>query len=97
MPDIVRILQFLIDLVLWIPRKIYELAMDALATVLNATIEACTVCTNVITEIPNAYNAMSSIHGLMWILGWFNIGTGITLCAGALFIRFIIRRLPIIG
>lgn len=45
--------------------------------------------------VPGYFSSLPS--GVWWFLNMFNVSTGIAMIISALFIRFFIRRLPVIG
>jgi hypothetical protein len=47
------------------------------------------------TDVTNAINALPS--EVFWAFNLFDIGQGVTIVLSAYLIRFIIRRLPVIG
>ncbi|OHC58114.1 MAG: hypothetical protein A3J25_03855 [Pseudomonadales bacterium RIFCSPLOWO2_02_FULL_63_210] len=84
------ILEWLLDLVAWVPKKIWELLLDALASAIEA--------------IP-APGFVSSAGG--WFGGipetviyfgqFFAVAEGLGMIMSALVLRFLLRRIPIIG
>lgn len=78
------------DLLLWIPRKVFELLMDGFASL----IEVLPVPEFMIT----ASNAFAGISGnVLFFASKFAIAEGLTIYLGALVLRFIIRRIPFFG
>lgn len=85
-----RILEWLVDLLLWVPQKLYELILDALATVIEAI------------PVPDFMaNLGSLVGGLDPAIAYFaaplQLGTGMTWVFSAMVLRFLIRRIPVIG
>jgi hypothetical protein len=78
----------LIELLLWIPRKIYEMFVDIVAYFINL--------------LPSeGFDVQGAINGwpsdLAYFLGVFEVDYGITVMFTALIARFILRRIPVIG
>jgi hypothetical protein len=81
---------WILDLVLWLPRKLFEIVLDALSRVIEAI------------PVPNFINEaslnLSGIsEGVAWTAGVIELEYGITVVIAASVLRFIVRRLPIIG
>jgi len=84
------ILVWLKDLMLWVPQKLYVLLLDGLATVIEAI--------PVPTWLSDAPSYMSNIDPtVIYYLEGFAIVEGLTIVFAASLIRFLIRRIPIIG
>ncbi len=82
--------QWLMDLLLWIPKKLFELIMDVFASLFEAL--------PVPDFIIRASDAFSGISGnVLFFASKFAIAEGLAIYIGALILRFIIRRLPLIG
>lgn len=85
-----RILEWTVDLLLWIPQKLYELILDGFAAVIEAI------------PVPDFMSSLGSLlAGMDPAIAYFaaplQLGTGMTWVFSALVIRFLIRRLPVIG
>lgn len=85
-----RALAFLVDLLLWVPHKLYALVLDALASVLEAI------------PVPEFMENLGSlVAGLDPAIAYFaaplQLGTGMTWVFSAMVLRFLIRRIPVIG
>jgi ABC-type multidrug transport system permease subunit len=85
-----EIWQDILDVLLYIPRRVFELLMSALAELLNSI------------PLPAALESLATLFsgipaGVSWGFYILNLATGIALVAGAYVIRFLIRRIPIIG
>lgn len=93
MPDFNAIMEWLLSAMLYVPQKIYELITDVLVSISGAIFDACTVCD---FSTLNA-NLAALPAGVLFILSWFKIGTGLTIITGCYTVRFLIRRLPFIG
>jgi len=76
------------DLVLWLPRKIYQLLLEGLLIVVNA-IPVPTWAENLELDwIPS---------GMAYFLEPFNIPLAITCITSGYLLRFVVRRIPVIG
>lgn len=93
MPDLTDFADWLLAILLYIPQKLIEFVTDALMAGIDALFSACTVCD---FSSLNA-NLAALPLATLFILGWFKIGTGLTIISAAYGVRFLIRRLPIIG
>lgn len=82
--------QWLKDLLLWLPLKIWEMITDGLAGVLEAI--------PVPDFINQAKGFMGGIPGnVLWVLDLFAVPQGMTMIMSALLLRFLVRRIPLIG
>ncbi|MCR9089895.1 MAG: hypothetical protein NXI11_00900 [Proteobacteria bacterium] len=84
------VLQWIVDVVLWIPRKWFELVMNGLA----AVVEAIPV-PDAFAEIHTAAAGLAS--GTVWIFDIFAVAEGFAICMAALVARFFLRRVPLVG
>ena len=78
------------ELLLWVPKKIWEWVLDQVASAIEAI------------PVPDFFNdAKSALSKIPPEVGYFveplNLGTGVTIIVGAYLARFLIRRIPIIG
>ncbi len=78
------------DVLLWVPRKLFQELMEALASVINAI------------PVPSWFNDLSSTFGsipseVWWLASVAEIPFGLGIVGSAYFLRFLIRRLPIVG
>ena len=81
---------FLKDLLLWVPLKLWELLLDGLAALLEAL--------PVPGFVQQADSAFSAISGnVLFFAQKFAVGEGISMILAAYVLRFIIRRLPVVG
>lgn len=83
-------LDALVDALLWVPLKLWELLLDGLASVLESI------------PVPEWASGLSGLAGnipssVLYFAEPFNLGYGIAVLTSAYGIRFIIRRLPVIG
>lgn len=83
-------LDWLLDVLLYVPKKIIEWLFDAFAWLIEAI------------PVPDFFvglqNAFSNIpDGVMYFLNIFEVSTGLAIIVTASILRFIIRRLPVVG
>lgn len=79
---------WLVELLLWLPLKLYELFLGAITVVVNAI------------PVPSWAEGLTLDWipaGMAYWLGPFQIGFGITCITTAYLWRFLIRRIPVIG
>jgi hypothetical protein len=82
--------EYLKDLLEWIPKKIFETIMDVLVSIIEAI------------PVPSWVNDVGSFWGQISGDVWFfasalQIGFGLAVIGSAYALRFLIRRLPVIG
>jgi len=77
------------NFLLYIPRKIFELVMDALA----ALVEAIPVP----DAVAQAKSGMSALAGMGYVADLVSLKAGLALVAGSMLARFLLRRIPGIG
>lgn len=81
-------LTLIVDLLLWIPRKIYEYIADSILYFVGLLPD-------------DSFNVENSLNGwsgdVLYFLTLFEIQYGITAIFTALIARFILRRIPVIG
>lgn len=78
------------ETLLWIPRKLWAELLDGLNAVLHA-IPAPDFMTD-------AAGFMSGIPAqVVWVLNLFAVPEGVAMILSALTLRFIVRRIPLIG
>ncbi|PHQ27412.1 hypothetical protein CLH62_07550 [Marinobacter guineae] len=84
-----KLLDALIDIVLWIPRQLYGLLVDAVELMLTWIPEI---------DIVDLQGLFDGLGGqLLYFLTIFEFDYGITAMMTALMARFILRRIPFIG
>lgn len=83
-------LQFFIDLLLWIPLAIWELLLAALAALLNSI----PVPQFLIDASANVTLVDPSVS---WAASVLEVPTGVALVFTAYVLRFLIRRIPLVG
>ncbi|MDY6948556.1 MAG: DUF2523 family protein [Pseudomonadota bacterium] len=84
------VLTWLKDLFVYIPLKIWQSVLDALAGLIEAI------------PVPAFMENLSSLvgaldPGIAYFVGPLNLGIGISMMLSAYVIRFLIRRLPVVG
>lgn len=83
------IIDFWIDIVLFVPRLIFWAALEILELALLALPDL---------NIPDPASLSSSFTGdLVWFLTLFEVPAGLGFVVSALVARFILRRVPLIG
>ncbi|TJY55761.1 hypothetical protein E4T66_20485 [Sinimarinibacterium sp. CAU 1509] len=87
---IVSALSWLLDVFLYVPRQVYALLMDGLATVIEA-LPAPAAGSAFVTY------AASLPSGMGYLSDVFQVPAGVSMLAGALALRFLLRRIPFIG
>ena len=80
----------LIDVLLYIPRRVFELMMSALADLLSAIPVPA-----FILDMPTLFASVPA--GITWGFWLFNVGFGVSITVSAYVLRFLIRRIPVIG
>lgn len=84
-----EILAWLVDFVLWAAQSIYEGLLQAVAAVLDAIpVPSWLVGADPFADID---------PGVVFFVEAFELPAGIAIILGAYFVRFLIRRIPIIG
>jgi hypothetical protein len=84
-----KLLDALIDIVLWIPRQLYGLLVDAVELMLGWLPEI---------DIVDLQGLFDGLGGqLLYFLTVFEFDYGLTAMMTALIARFILRRIPFIG
>lgn len=85
-----RILGWLLEALLWVPQKLYELVLAGLATVLEAI--------PVPAFMANLGSLVAGLDpAIAYFAGPLQLGTGLTWVFTAMTLRFLIRRIPVIG
>jgi hypothetical protein len=83
-------MEWLLEVFLWVPRKVWAETLDALAGVLEAI--------PVPDFVATADGAFSAIPAnVLFFAQYFALGEGIAMIISAYTLRFLIRRIPIIG
>lgn len=85
-----RILDWLVDLFLWVPRKLLEIFLDGLASFFEAI-----PVPEFMENLGNYASALDPAIG--YFVAPLQLGTGLGFVILAYILRFAIRRLPVIG
>ena len=89
MPDLHAFGAWLLSILLYVPQKIFEFLSDWLVSAID---------TVMILDFSQLGSNLAALPlATLFILGWFKIGTGLTIIAAAYGVRFLIRRIPFIG
>lgn len=81
-------LDLIIDVLLWLPRKIYEYTADAIIYFINLVPDDS-------LDVQGTLNGWSG--DILYFLTLFQIQYAVTALFTALIARFILRRIPVIG
>lgn len=84
------ILGWVKDLLLWIPRELFSLFVDGLASLADSI-----PVPDFLAMAANLFSGITS--GVWWWLSFFLIPQGFSLVMGAYAARFLLRRIPFIG
>lgn len=79
---------WLVEVLLWVPQKLYELFLAGLQALLNSIPVPSWAEDISLDWIPS---------GMAYWLEPFQVGFAMTCITGAYVIRFVIRRLPVVG
>lgn len=85
-----QLFQFLLDLLLYLPKKVWELLLDGFAKVLESI-----PVPDFVSNIGGYFGAISP--NILFFAKALAIPEGVAMYLTAMVIRFIIRRLPVIG
>lgn len=81
---------WLFDVLLWVPRQVFKYAVDGLLSVFNSLTPP--------DFIANVAAASAAIPGSVWYFASvLNLDIGLGIIVSAYGLRFLIRRIPIIG
>lgn len=85
-----RFAEWLQQLFLYVPRKVFEWLTDGIGSLIDGI------------TLPAWWSSASGYltgisSDVLWMLSWFEFGTGVGILVSAYGIRFLIRRLPIVG
>ena len=75
---------------LYLPRRLFEWLMEGLAWLVNAL-----PIPDFVAAIPGLFAALPT--GIPWAFYLFNLSAGLGIVLSAYVLRFLIRRLPIVG
>ena len=82
--------EWLKDLLLWLPQKLWELLLDGLAFVVEKI--------PVPDFVSSAQGYLNGVPGnVVWLLNLFAVPEGLAMVMSALVLRFVLRRIPLIG
>lgn len=85
-----EILNWFVKWAEWIPKKIYSSVMDGIASFINSI--------PVPSFMQDAAGAFAGIPStVMFFASAFELGFGVKIVLAALVLRFILRRIPLIG
>lgn len=81
---------WLLEVLLWVPMNVYELLLDGLAAIIEAI------------PVPDFIENMGSVGAsipptVRYMLGELHFAEGLAIIIGAYIVRFLIRRIPVIG
>lgn len=84
------LLDWLLEIILWAPKKIWSLMLDGLASAIEAL------------PVPSFVTQAESFFGnipasVVYFFQFFAIGEGLAMISLALVLRFALRRIPLIG
>jgi hypothetical protein len=85
-----RFMEWLLEVLLWVPRKVWAETLDALAGVLESI-----PVPDFVATADSAFNAIPA--NIVFFSQYFAVSEGITMILSAYVLRFLIRRIPIIG
>lgn len=82
--------EWLVELLLWVPRKVFEMLLDGLASVIEAI------------PVPDFMSGLQGwVSGLSPAIAYFGgplqFQAGMSFVLSAWVIRFVIRRIPVVG
>jgi len=83
-----EVLTWILDVLLWVPRKIYELLLAGLETVIAAIPVPSWAAELSLDWLPSS---------MAYFLEPFQLGLAVTSITGGYLLRFIIRRIPVVG
>lgn len=78
------------DVLLWVPQKLWDLLLDGLAAIIEAI-----PAPDFITNASAFFGGIPS--GVAYFAAPFQLGTGVAFLVTAYVLRFLIRRIPVIG
>lgn len=81
---------WLLELLLWLPRKAYELLLEGLLQILNVI-----PVPDWLTDLSTNFAGLPA--GVAFFLQALQLPTGLAIVGSAYLVRFLIRRLPFFG
>lgn len=85
-----KLVQWFFDLMQWLPKKIYSLMMDGLASFFEAI-----PVPSFMSQAGGAFGGIPS--SVLWFASTFELAFGVSVVLIALVARFVLRRIPLIG
>lgn len=85
-----KLVQAIVDLLLWIPRFVWDLLLDSLEWVYDAI-----PVPEFLTQIGSSFSKVKA--ETLWLVDLFELNTGVAIIVSAYVTRFLIRRIPVIG
>ncbi|MCY1531069.1 hypothetical protein D9M68_662820 [compost metagenome] len=87
---LLAVLDWWLELILWLPKKIWALLLDGLASAIEAL------------PVPAFIAQADSFFGnippsIVYFFDLFAVGEGLAMIVAALLARFLLRRIPLIG
>lgn len=82
--------EWLKDLLLWLPIKLWEMLLEAFATLFESI-----PVPDFILQAQSLFNGVGG--NVLWVLNLFAVPQGMTMIMTALVLRFALRRIPVIG
>lgn len=94
---LISFLDWLKDMLTELLVTILDAITSALLSILDGVLMLCPLCSpaGLINSFESSLNAVPG--PVIWMLGWLRLDYGIPLIAGAYLVRFLIRRIPVIG
>ncbi|MCY1357397.1 hypothetical protein D9M69_438880 [compost metagenome] len=87
---LVSVLDWLLELLLWLPKKLWSMLLDGLAGVIEDL--------PVPSFVAQADSFFGNIPGsVVYFFQFFAVGEGLAMVSLALILRFALRRIPLIG
>lgn len=94
MADLINALSQFADWLLkvleFVPKWIWSECLKALASVINAI-----PVPGFVSQVQGFWNGVPS--GIWYFVGWMHLGWGVSALLSAYVIRFLIRRIPVVG
>ena len=88
---------WLYDLLMWWPKTIFNLLLEGLSEALLYTLDTVCgdTCTNAVSGISGSLGGIPPM--VLYFADFFQLGYGLSMVLGAYTVRFLVRRIPIIG
>ena len=92
MPDLHAFGVWLMGILLYIPQKVFEYITDGLISGIDALFAACSVC-----DFSQLSSNMAALPlATLYVLGWFKVGTGLTVFVGMEVLRRELRLIKFV-